>query len=329
MRRLWEFVVQPPFVGALLVVAGLIVALAPTASVPEAPSQGWWVAAYRFANAAQSGVTLLLVAGSFAGALAFAEFQRRKAARQNVMPLLGAATMGLGILLGVGSWFGGQTSIPTSRVSIAPGQTIEAFGAIESGRAFKVMLPNRIFVDSVDPQDGRATIELRKAGEESGVRNDIFVGDPLEVGDYRIALVGLELDPRARTAVLTEEGGIEVRASVASKVRFIPDGPEYEVKQITLNYIGVMGPAVELLGPDGDRFWVFQRDAQLDKPLAKIRLLRLEAAPVPVFAIAPARGSALGPLAALCFLIGFFIVLVVRDRGEGSIAELGPSREHA
>ena len=38
------------------------------------------------------------------------------------------------VLVGLGGWFWAQTGVPTSRVSVPPGQTIESFPAIESGR---------------------------------------------------------------------------------------------------------------------------------------------------------------------------------------------------
>ncbi len=314
LGRLWAMIARPAFIGVVLVVAGVVVALAPTATVPSTPSQGWWIAAYRFTNAAQGAVTLLTAALFLAAAVGWQAAQSRR--RQRRAPLAALALMITGVSLGLLTWFFAQADVPTSRVAVAPGQTIEAYPAIESGRAFKVMLPSRIFITSVDVDAGRASIELRKPGADTGLPNDVFVGDPLEIAGVRFALVGMELDPRIRSAVLTMDGGIERRASVRSKIRFTPDGPEYEVKSIVADFLGVMGPAVELVGPDDDVFWVTQRDGALERPLTKIRLSRLEAAPVPVFALAKTDAGSVAPVAALIFVLGLGLLLFARDRRE-------------
>ena len=305
-------------VGLLLCVAGIVVMLTPTATVPQDPSQGWWVAAYRFTNAVQGGMTLLVAAAIAAAAMLVSALQTR---RRTWAPVASLALMFTGILLGVTTWFFGQADVPTSRVAIAPGQTIEAYPAIESGRAFKVMLPLRIYVSEVDSTLGKAIIELRKPGEDTGIRNDIFVGDPLDVNGFQIALIGMELDPRSRSAVLTSEGGIERRAAMNSKVRFVPDGPEYEVRKLSLNYLGVMGPAAEIADPDGDVFWVTQRDSALEKPLTDVRLVRLETAPVPVFAITKTPAGQMVPVAAVVFAIGMVMFLFVRERETEAVSE--------
>lgn len=327
LDRVWNFVTRPWLVGVLLLVAGLVIVLAPTASVPSSPSHGWWIAAYRFSNAAQGSMTLTVAAACFAAAIALQIF--RTGRERPWLPQLAVILMGAGIFGGLLTWFVAQADVPTSRVAVAPGQTIDAYPAIESGRAFKVMLPTRIFIASVDADAGRATIELRKPGEDSGIANDVFVGDPLELAGYRIALVGLELDPRIRSAVLTAPGGIERRASAKSKVKFIPDGPEYEVRNIVVNYLGVMGPAVELAGPDGDIFWVTQRGSELDRPFHEIQLLRLESAPVPVFALTKTEAGTAAPTAALVFVLGLVLFLVARDRRPDSLSEAGPAMEDA
>jgi len=311
LERLWAIVARPWFIGVALVIAGIVVMLAPTATVPPSPSYGWWIAAYRFSNASQGAVTLLVVASLLALALGVESWRARKARPGEVFVL---GLMGAGIVMGLLTWFVAQADVPTSRVAVAPGQTIEAYPAIESGRAFKVMLPTRIFVSDVDPEAGKATVELRRPGENGGVVNDVFVGDPLEVTGYQLALVGLELDPRARSAVLTMPGGIERRASLRSKVRFTPDGQEYEVRRITSNYLGVMGPAVELATGEDDIFWVTQRGSELENPLHEIRLLRLEAAPVPVFSLTKTNVGATVPAAGTLFAFGLALFLLRRGR---------------
>lgn len=312
LERLWAMIARPWFIGVAVAIAGVVVMLAPTATVPPTPSQGWWIAAYRFSNASQGAVTLLVVAGLLAVALGLELWQRRRSKGE----LVAIGLMGAGVLTGLLTWFVAQADVPTSRVAVAPGQTIQSYPAIESGRAFKVMLPNRIFVSGVEPEAGKATVELRKPGEDSGVANDVFVGDPLEITGYRLALVGLELDPRVQSAVLTTPDGIERRASLRSKVRFTPDGTEYEVRRIVANYLGVMGPAVELAVGEDDVFWVTQRGSKLERPLNDVQLVRLEAAPVPVFALTKTSAGDAAPGAAVVFVLGLGLFLFVRGRDD-------------
>lgn len=328
LERVWQFAVRPEFVGVLLLVAGLVVILAPTAAVPQEISHGWWVAAYRFADAVQAGTSLTSIAFVAAAAMLVAAWAaRRGGGRARLVPLIGTALMGAGVFMGVFVWFGSQASLPTSRVAVPPGQTIQAFPAIESGRAFKVMLPVRVHLLSVSPDAARATVELRKPGEDEGIKNDIFVGDPLPINEFRLALVGLEMDPRIRSAVLGAADGIDVRGTVGTKVRFTPDGPEYEIKAISLNYVGAMGPAVELESEERGRFWVFQRDSQLEEPLNDIRLRRLETSPVAVFAVSKGDHRQLAALAAILFVLGLALFVLASDRGISSLNESGPNRE--
>lgn len=329
--RAWRFVARPEFLGTLLAVAGLVLLLAPTSGVPETPSRGWWVAAFRSADAARAAATLVS-AGSVVGLgmLVARVLTHRGAARRAVLwPTIALGLMGTGVSFGTLSWLSAQSDLPTSKLSVPPGATIESFPAIASGRSFKVMLPQRIFVESVDPEGSKAVIELRKAGEEEGVRNDVYVGDPLPLHDLRIALVGVEIDPRVRSAILYEPDGIEVRAAKGEKVRFKPDGPEFEVRQIATDYLGAMGPGVQLADPEGQTFWVFERDSKLPSAMTEVRLKRLETAPVAVFALASTPVEGALAAAGFIFVLGLALFLLVSDRTGASLNELGPVREQA
>lgn len=311
LERSWQFIARPRVAGVVLWVAGVIVMLTPTATVPAQPSHAWWVAAYRFTNAVQSGMTLLVAAAAAGVAILATQMAGR---RRHPLSTLAVALMWLGVTLGVATWFYGQADVPTSRVAIAPGQTIQSYPAVESGHRFQVMLPTRVFVVEVDPEAERATIELRQPGAESGVRNDVFVGDPLDIGGVRVALIGMEVDPRSNSAVVTMEGGIERVVVPNSTVRFVPDGPEYQVKSIARNYLGSMGPAVEIVTPDGDAYWATQRDSALTRPFTDVRLLRIQSSPVPVFAVTKTPAGGFVPVAAVVFALGMALFLFGRSR---------------
>jgi hypothetical protein len=189
------------------------------------------------------------------------------------------------------------------------------------------MLPSRVKVVAVDPEAAKATVEIREAGEEEGVRNDIFVGDPLDVGQFRFALVGLEYSAAVRAAVIGKKDGIDARGTRGTKVRLEPDGPEYEIRQIVTNYLGFMGPAVQLADPDENTFWVFQRETELDEPLHGMVLRRIETAPVAVFAVAKTPMSRYVSLGAILLMLGLAMFVFVSERTSRSLAELGPQRE--
>ena len=302
--------------GVLLIVAGLIVGLAPTASVPGVISTGWWVAAYRFANAAQGAMSLIAVAVVFGiGLLMTLALERRARSPARVPFAIGVCVTGLTVA--VVTWFVAQAAVPTSQVAVAAGQKIESYPAIASGNAFKVMLPRQIYVAEVDRDAGTATIELRRADEEKGARHDTFVGEPMEIGEgIRLALLGAQLDHRTRTAILTQPGGIEVRAAQGSTVKFQPDGPEYEVRRITANYLGFMGPAVEISSEEEGVYWVTARDSALEEPLTDVRLLRIETAPVPVFALTKSAAGGFVQASAAIFAIGLIFLFGFWHRTE-------------
>lgn len=304
--------------------------LATANSVPDTPSHGWWVAALRFPDAIRASAAILAVAAVFGLGIAIERFRRPAGSeeeRSTRLPTLAICVMGLGVLTSVFVWFLGQTDLPPSHVSIPNGQTIEAFPAIETGSSFKVMLPTHVKLLGVEPEAGKATLELRGAGEKEGVRNDLFVGDPLEIGDFRFALIGLEYAPAVRAAVLTKTGGIDARGTAGGTVRFTPDGPEYNVRQIVTNYLGFMGPAAQLVDPDDNSFWVFQRENELDDPLFDIALKRVETAPVAVFSVAATSLHRYSSIGAVLLIVGLAMLILVSDRSRDSLSELGPRLE--
>lgn len=336
LERAWRFVARPEFVGVLTFVAGLVALIAPTSNVADPPSYGWWTAAFRFPDASRVVASLLagsaVVALGIAAATALSQSaapsrsrrRRRRIPREKLLEASAWSLMIVGAATGIFVWLASQAALPPSRVAVAPGQTIESFPAIASGRSVKVMLPQRLRVVEVDPTEGRAVIELVGAGDEAGVLNDIYVGDPLPLQGFTVALLGVETNRSVYSAVMSMEGGIEARASVGEKVRFVPDGPQYEVRQIVRNYVGRMGPGVQLAPPEGETFWVFERDSQLDEPMTEFRLQRLETAPVAVLAFASAPFPGGLPAGGVIFVAGLALFLL---RPEQDIEAVGEEEE--
>ena len=329
VERAWRFVARPAFVGMLIFLAGLALALAPTTVLPETPAYDWWLTAFRFADAVRAAATLLAAAAVIGLGMAVARIRQARGPERRAVASATVAVvlMGAGIVWGAMGWLTAQADLPTSRVAVAPGQPLQAYPATFAGRTFNVMLPQRVTVESVDAQQGRAVVELSRAGTDEAVRNDVYVGDPLPVGDTTVALLGVELDPRVLSAILTTPGGIEVRATKGEKIRFEPDGAQYDVLNIVRDYVGAMGPAVELASEETGRFWAFERDAKLPEPMTEVRMLRLETAPVAVLAFAPKRNDFGSAPAGLLFVLGLALFLLARDRSQSSLHEAGLAGE--
>ncbi len=337
LERGWRFATRPEFAGTLLLVAGLVLLIGPTTRLPESPSYGWWTAAFRFPDAVRVAASLIAASSVvILGKALAAEWSegvissrgRRRIRWARWIPFASLAAMVVGATGALFLWFGAQAKLPTSRVSIAPNQTIQSFPSIASGRTVKVMLPQKIRLVSLDAAAGKATVELKTAGEEAGVMNDVFIGDPLPVRTVDVALIGVEVDPRFFAARIEMKGGIEVLAAPGQKVRFTPDGEQFEIREVVKNYVGRLGPAVHIVRPDGRSAWVFERDSALEEPMTEFRLNGIQTAPVAVFSFASTRYG--GGVAAfgLVFVLGLGLMLVrIEDEDESSAVAPGDESE--
>lgn len=349
---LWNLLARPMTAGVLLFFIGLIlVATVLTAMPPQVPSS-WWTVAFRSAEALRSfaslgalalgaGLVLLVErvramlganAASAPDRLLDEPPQGGTGAETGLLrfaPLVGVVLMVAGVVTGVGSWAASQRDMPPSRLTVPTQRKIETYPAVTATSSVKVMLPSRGYVRTINVDEQTAAVEFLQVGEEKGEGRMQTLGsfDPVEIDGFRWSMLGVEYSDAVLSAVVepSGEGAIPAQGAVGDTLQFEIDGPEYKVMQITRNYLGVLGPAVELDHPDEGRFWVFER-AQDPKVAPRfehgLRLRQIERAPVAIISVAPAPSQDLLPVAGILFIVGlalflFFPDLVVRERDDG------------
>ncbi len=336
----WGKLGQPLVWGGLLVLIGLILLADVVTTLPGQSSANWWITAFRSPQSIRSLATLGVMALGSAAILGMARWSVHRGATPSghpdatglqldsprgfraLAPLLGIALMVVGAAVGVGDWAASQRLMPPSRITVPPQQRIESYPAISATSSVKVMLPSRVFVRSVSVQDQTAALEFLRVGEESGQGQlqTLRAFDPVEVQGVRWSILGVEYSDAVLAAVVepTKDGAIPAMGTVGDSLQFEIDGPTYKVTQVTRNYLGVLGPAVELENDEFGRFWVFQRAAASDGERTPtfdhgLKLSRLERAPVAVLAVSEAPAQDLLPVAGILFVVGLALFLLLPD----------------
>lgn len=227
--------------------------------------------------------------------------------------------MAVGVATGVGGWWYSQSKLPLSKVSLPAGSKIESYPAIDVDRSVKRMLPHRVQVNSIDADRGSVNLAFSTADDpEATVDQRVEVNAPVDVDGVRYSLIGVEYDARVPRVVLEsgEADTITVSATRGDQVMFEHEGATFEVTQIVRNYLNALGPAVELESEEQGRFWVFQRAHPLgddfDSPM-KIRLQRVETAPVAVLAIGE-RPEYFAFASVILFVLGLALILGFDER---------------
>lgn len=311
VAKIWRRVYRPEVAAALVFAAAMVMLLAAWTELPSRPTQGWWSVPFHFPEVLRGSATLLGLAWVvFLGV----EIQRAKDGAKRLQTL-GRMLVGTGVALGVGVWLWGQSSLPSAIMQLPVGQTIESISARDARGAVKVMLPYRLKVTELDASTGRGSVQISGVNEPGNIY-DLEVGSPLLVNGYRISLLGLAWDERFLEATLegTEENSISDVGTKGSKVKFTLEGPEYDVLQISRNYLQAMGPAVELGSEASGRFWVFQRaEADAMKPAAPVKLLGLKTAPMAILAVSKTEGGPVYSAAAIVFIVGLLLLLFIRE----------------
>jgi hypothetical protein len=195
-----------------------------------------------------------------------------------------------------------------------------------------LMLPLRAQLLSLDIESGTAKFKFFRAGESEGVEETVHAGEPLVIGDYRLALLGYDYDQRNLQVALKKAGEktIEPVGAVGGEVQFELDGPLFTIRNITRNYLGVMGPAAQLADADDKLFWVFQREPNDLQMTRQISISGISTAPLALFAISSAgTGPDLGIVAAIFFLLGMALFIGFPDPDDDSLNESGRRREEA
>ena len=346
---LWDLLVTPRVVGGLLLLAGIGIMGSPWGRLPKRIAPQWWEWAFQSAESLQVVVLLLTAALP----LAIGVWLRSKDAATGAdvvlcqaperehdglsmaskAPFFGILLMGIGALGALGLWLSIQQDVPPTRAAFSVGEKEEYVMARVGGRPVRMMLPRRVEVTDLrwDDKPG-ASVEFSKPGQQDVSAQPVELGQSVEVGGKRFTFVGIQEDPEALRAVIASNrpNTIPVVTRKGEKFKVSLDGEEFRLIDMEINYIGVMGPAVQVQreGEGNAPFWVFMRRPGKgfgDALPHGLTLDRLETAPAAVFTVAPVMPFE--PLIAFvgCFVLGLGMLLTfpgVQRRGKRGLTSL-------
>lgn len=225
----------------------------------------------------------------------------------------------MGAVLLVASWLAILRAQPAGEMILTQGETAESFSGRVAGESVDIMLPERFRLTGVEFRDPPVfDVALTKPGSEPHRRARIAPGQPVDVGNLRATPVGLAADSSSLRATVSssEDDTITATAAEGETFRLRPEGTEYEVAKIVKNYLGSLGPAVQLESSKHGTFWAFQRMPETEQPefLHDLRVDRLEQAPGVVFSVVPLIPRWPAGVAGVLLLVGFAMLLVSPER---------------
>ncbi len=316
---IWALASSPAVPAIALTIAGAILTTAAWSGAPEATTSTWWTAPTQSPDALRSATALLLACAPLA-LIALLSRRRDVSARAEVdidllvggdaaedaldqerlawAPRLGLGLMVAGAAVSIGAFLSIQSGSPSTLSSLPVGKTIEFVEGAVLGKPVRLMLPRRVKATRLEMGERGALmgISFSTPGEDPTEEQQLTVGESVVLDGLRLTFVGTREDSTMLRAVIsgTSEQTIQVGAGEGESFKVTPEGPEYTIRQMTLNHLGVMGPAVQVEDPDGDARWIFMRQPSEDLGPAydaPLRLDRFETRRAPVIAVAPARPS--------------------------------------
>lgn len=327
--RVWNFLVRRQVVAAMLVTAGVLCVLAPRRGLPSVVTADWWTRA-SFVPESVRAVAAIVAAAVVLSATFLWQLNQRKQLAKSTM--LGAGLMIAGLAVVVFSWFSLHLTLPAGQLSLGVNETAE-FYEVPSRQAAKlrVMLPLRTTLRSIQTgtmQSGSqptARVEIAKPGDEAGKIYALTPGQILDVDNVRLAFVGLGAGAETLRAVVTNRKVGDVPASggvIGDVLRFAENGPQFEVVDVTVNYLDTLGPAVQLRSENLGEFWVFQKSGEsgVQTPDFGHDLVLREVQSVPRALLSAVRPRPVWPtgLGAALFIFGWIILRRFRLLGEES-----------
>lgn len=293
--------------------AGFLLAVMPLVEMP-AGSEAWWTAAFR----ADAALSLAMTAMGLAAVLAAGRWFD-VAARGSWSEWLGPLLLGIGICAGLVHWVSLHRGVEPTRQTIAVGETTESFGGELAGESLNVMYRDRVEVTDIQTSPSPlAVVRTFRPGEVGQTRRSkLDAGSSIGVGDYRLTFVGFSRKEGGLEAVISSsrEDTITASAPVGGRFTLTIDGKPYQVEDIVENYLGSVGPAVQISRDDIGSVWVFQRAAQMESPPALDHQLKLESvrrAPAAVFLVS--RSTPVWPInvVGILFVLGVVGTLFFR-----------------
>ncbi len=289
--QLWDYVTHPGLLGAVASIAGVMLMSAPWLKLPTRKLPDWWALPVQATDVLQVSVLLGTLVGVLGAGLCIKAFMERRGEDVRVMASL--LTMGIGIAGCVGCWLSLQSDVPATQATFGIGQQVEYVVGRVRGEPVRIMLPRRVKVDKlVATQPASLTLTLNRPKQRDASPQTLAVGESVEVDGMRFTFIGSSVDTQQLQGVVAGSSSQSIAAAArkGSTVRVTLDGPEYEVKDISLNYIG-LGPAVQLGTEDLGSFWVFERQREQSARAFDhgLQLMRVESMPAAVMTVAPVR----------------------------------------
>lgn len=329
VEQIWDYVTHPALLGGMLTVAGVLTMSAPWLKIPSRQVPGWWALPVQATDVLQVSVLLgVLVAALGAGLCIHAMSGSRDNERKRL--LASVLVMGAGAIGCVGCWLSLQSEVPATQASFSIGKQVEYIVGRVRGEPVRVMLPRRVKVDKlVATSPASLTFTLNRPKQSDAKPTTLAVGESVDVEGTRFTFIGSGVDGQQLQGVIAGASAQSIAAAArkGSTVRVTLDGPEYDVKDISLNYMG-MGPAVQLEVEDSGAFWVFSRQSEESARAFDhgLQLLRVESMPAAVMTVGPVR--AFEPLAIFggLFILGLGGLLLWGGGGGATRDDVSPTK---
>lgn len=311
IQRIWNMAVKKEVVGVLCLIAGIVFMLSPSVISLSHISRAWFVTPLFNVEVIRAGMTLLVIAFFVLLSLGIENFSSRSLASRFPMKAIGGGLMVASIGIAIFSWASFHFFLPVSKVSLTSGETVESLPMHHVLGRTKVMLPMKTTLKEMDANTESADLLFRKLDDEQGVTETIQSGDPIVAGNFRFALLGVEYNKKYLQARLSKPGKntIEQKGSIGTKIQFSPKESPLTISEISRNYMGVMGPAVQLTTEDGEKFWAFERSPATKIMSREIAVLGLETAPLVVMGVSDSRFMDLVWPLVFVFILGWLLFI--------------------
>ncbi len=323
LGRLWAFSIRKEIAGLLCLIGGAVLILSPSTIPLSDPSRSWFITPFFNVDAIQTTISILVILVVLflgLGLEVFARANKRRVVRQHTKTIA-IALMVSSVAIAIFAWGAAHFFLPVSRVSLAIGQPVQSLPMHHVLGRTKVMLPMQTTVEEINIEQESVSLAFKKIDDEEGVNEIIHAGDPIVAGNYRFALLGFEYSENHLQATLSTEGESAVQqvSAMGGEVKFTLEGDSYTVVAIVKNYLGVLGPAVQLESEKTGKFWVFQREPTNPLMSNGIKVDRVETSPLAVLSVSDSRATdAISPMGVV-FLVGLLMFIGVNREDEEEV----------
>ena len=325
LQRAWSFFVRKEIAGILCLIGGAVLILSPSTIALAEPSRSWFITPFFNIDAIQTTASILVIIMVLFLGLGLEKISsgnRRRVFRRHTQTIA-VALMVTSVSIAIFAWAAFHFFLPVSRVSLSVGQSVQSLPMHHVLGRTKVMLPMATSVKEINIGQESVDLLFKKMDDEEGVKETIHAGDPIVAGNYRFALLGFEYSEQHLQASLSTigENAVQQVSAIGGEVRFTLKGDEpLKVVAIVKNYLGVLGPAVQLESEKTGQFWVFQRGPTNPLMSNNIKVDVVETAPLAVLAVSDSRATdAISPMGVV-FLVGLLVFVGVKKEDEDEVS---------